>query len=66
MPMVLEMQTVDLTSEESLLCAYCGRPASFLSPLGALCSTDALIGAAFNDWIPTHIRKPPDPPTRPD
>lgn len=49
------MQTVGLSGTETLLCCKCGRPASFLSPIGALCTTDALIGAAFHDWIPTHI-----------
>lgn len=49
------MQSVGLSSTETLLCCKCGRPASFLSPVGALCPTDALIGAALHDWIPTHI-----------
>lgn len=49
------MQQVGLPGTETLLCCKCRRPASFLSPIGALCPTDALIGAAFHNWIPTHI-----------
>lgn len=49
------MQTVGPPDTETLLCCKCGRPASFHSPIGDLCPTDALIGAAFHDWIPTHI-----------
>lgn len=49
------MQTVGLPATKTLLCCKCGKPASFLSPIGALCPTDALIGAALHDWIPTHI-----------
>lgn len=62
-----EMRSVGLTSTEKTLCTKCGKPASFLSPVGALCTTDALIGAAFHDWIPTHIRPDSegDDPQRP-
>ncbi|MFP4073239.1 MAG: hypothetical protein ACLFRT_12080 [Actinomycetota bacterium] len=49
------MQTVGLSSIETFHCCKCGRPASFHSPIGDLCPTDALIGAALHDWIPTHI-----------
>lgn len=54
--MVIVMRPVGLTSNEALLCTKCGKRASFYSPIGVLCTTDALIGAAFHDWIPTHIR----------
>lgn len=60
MPMLLLMQSVGLRSSETLLCTKCGKRASFFSPIGALCTTDALLGAAFHDWIPTHIRRSPD------
>lgn len=49
------MHSTGLTSDETLLCAYCGKRASFLSPIGPLCTTDALLGAAFADWIPVHV-----------
>lgn len=54
------MQPVGLPSTETLICCKCGKPASFMSPIGALCTTDALIGAAFHDWIPTHISNSSD------
>lgn len=60
MPMGVQMHSVGVTSSEALLCSKCGKPASFLSPIGALCTTDALIGAAFHNWIPTHIRPAPE------
>lgn len=70
------MQPVGVTSGEALLCTKCSKQASFLSPLGPLCTTDALIGAAFHEWIPTHIRDvakidpsgddTPEPPPRGD
>jgi hypothetical protein len=50
------MQSVGLSSDEGLVCIKCGRPASFLCPLGVLCPTDALIAATRHSWIPTHIR----------
>jgi hypothetical protein len=51
-----EMRQVGLSNSNGLVCTHCGRPASFLCPLGALCPTDALIAAAHHDWIPVHIR----------
>lgn len=50
------MTTVGLTSKEELACSKCGRRATFLSPVGPLCPTDALIAATFNEWIPMQIR----------
>ena len=50
------MQSVGLSSDEGLVCIKCGRPASFLCPLGTLCATDALIAATRHGWLPTHIR----------
>ena len=50
------MQPVGLSNNEGLVCTKCGRRASFLCPLGALCPTDALIAATRHGWIPTHIR----------
>jgi hypothetical protein len=58
--MVTVMTTVGLTSKEELACSKCGRRASFLSPVGPLCPTDALIAATFNQWIPMHIRSTVD------
>ena len=37
-------------------CARCDKRAAFLSPMGPLCPTDALLAAAFHDWIPEQIR----------
>lgn len=37
-------------------CVKCGRRASFISPIGTMCPTDALLSAAFHDWIPAQIR----------
>jgi hypothetical protein len=56
LPMEKEMPTVSLTNQEELACTKCGRRASFLSPVGPLCPTDALIAATFNEWIPMQIR----------
>ena len=56
LPMETVMTTVSLTSKEELACTKCGRRASFLSPVGPLCPTDALIAATFNEWIPMQIR----------
>jgi hypothetical protein len=50
------MESVGLVSDERLECSKCGRPASFLSPIGFFCPTDALIAATFHDWIPIQIR----------
>jgi hypothetical protein len=50
-----EMQTVGLRLNEGLACIKCGRHAAFLSPLGALCPTDALMAATIHGWIPTQI-----------
>ncbi len=56
MPMGSQMQTIEPTRGESMVCAYCGKRASFGSPIGALCTTDALLlGAVFHEWIPTHL-----------
>jgi hypothetical protein len=70
MPMERVMQPVGLSNNGGLACAKCGQRATFLCPLGALCPTDALIAAAHNGWIPTHIRDTPEqePPReeRPD
>jgi hypothetical protein len=38
-------------------CARCNKRAAFLSPVGPLCPTDALLAAAFHDWIPEQIRR---------
>ena len=59
MPMQVVMKSSGLPGSETLLCSYCGTRASFLSPIGPLCTTDALIGAAFGDWIPSRIRESP-------
>lgn len=37
-------------------CVKCGRRAAFISPIGTMCPTDALLAAAFHDWIPAQIR----------
>lgn len=37
-------------------CVKCGRRASFISPIGTMCPTDALLAAAFHGWIPAQIR----------
>ena len=37
-------------------CVKCGRRAAFMCPLGTLCPTDALLVAAFHEWIPAQIR----------
>lgn len=42
-------------------CAKCDKRAAFLSPVGPLCPTDALLAAAFHDWIPAQIRRGADP-----
>lgn len=52
------MSSVSLESRERLVCTRCGRRAAFLAPIGPLCPTDALLAAAFHDWIPTQIRHP--------
>jgi hypothetical protein len=53
------MESVGLAGDERLMCSKCGRPASFLSPVGFFCPTDALLAAAFHDWIPIQIRSSP-------
>jgi hypothetical protein len=50
------MPPVSLTSKQALACTKCGRRASFLTPLGPLCPSDALMAAAFHGWIPEKIR----------
>lgn len=57
------MPTVSLTSKPELACMKCGRRASFLTPLGPLCPSDALMAATLNDWIPEQIPKNPDQPS---
>lgn len=47
---------VDVRSIEGMNCARCDKRAAFLSPVGPLCPTDALLAAAFHDWIPEQIR----------
>ena len=37
-------------------CVKCGRRAAFIGPIGTMCPTDALLTAAFHDWIPAQIR----------
>ncbi len=37
-------------------CVKCGRRAAFICPIGTMCPTDALLAAAFHDWIPAQIR----------
>ncbi|CAN5763651.1 hypothetical protein BH23ACT4_BH23ACT4_00900 [soil metagenome] len=37
-------------------CVKCGRRAAFICPIGTMCPTDALLAAAFHDWIPARIR----------
>ena len=54
------MHPVSLTSKQALPCTICGRRASFLTPLGPLCPSDALMAAAFHDWIPEQIRSEVD------
>lgn len=53
------MESVGLARDERLQCSKCGRPASFLSPIGFFCPTDALISAAFHDWIPVRLQLSP-------
>ena len=50
------MESVGLARDERLRCSKCGRPASFLSPIGFFCPTDALINAALHNWIPIQLR----------
>ncbi len=38
-------------------CVKCGRRAAFICPIGTMCPTDALLAAAFHEWIPAHIRR---------
>lgn len=49
------MPVAGLRSSKGMTCTRCGKKASFLSPIGTLCPTDALLAAAFNDWIPELI-----------
>ena len=58
MPMEIVMPSLSLESKEDLACTKCGRRASFFSPIGLLCPTDALLAAAFHDWIPAHLSDP--------
>jgi hypothetical protein len=39
-----------------MTCMKCGGRAAFISPIGTMCPTDALLAAAFHDWIPERIR----------
>ena len=52
------MPSLSLERKEDLACTKCGRRASFFSPIGLLCPTDALLAAAFHDWIPAHVSDP--------
>lgn len=54
------MPPVSLTNKQELACTRCGRRASFLTPLGPLCPSDALMAAAFHEWIPEQIRSDVD------
>lgn len=49
------MPVARLRSNEGMMCTRCGKKASFLSPIGTLCPTDALLAAAFHDWIPEPL-----------
>ena len=49
------MHTIGLRSSEGMTCLKCGKRASFLAPIGVLCPTDALLAAAFHDWIPEPL-----------
>lgn len=61
------MTEVSLRSQHELACTRCGRRASFLTPLGPLCPSDALMAATFNDWIPEQIPRPSElRPPRPN
>lgn len=60
LPMEIVMPPVSLESREDLACVKCGRRASFLSPIGPFCPTDALLAAAFHAWIPIQIRHKSD------
>jgi hypothetical protein len=51
------MQPVEVRSAAGMNCARCDKRAAFLSPVGPLCPTDALLAAAFHDWIPEQIRR---------
>ena len=55
------MQPSEVRSTEGMNCARCDKRAAFLSPVGPLCPTDALLAAAFHDWIPEQIRRGTDP-----
>jgi hypothetical protein len=37
-------------------CVKCGRRAAFICPIGTMCPSDALLTAAFHDWLPAQIR----------
>jgi hypothetical protein len=37
----------------TLRCVSCHRPARFLTPLGIMCPTDALLAAILQDTIPS-------------
>lgn len=52
------VQTAGPGYDDRPACIKCGRRASFHSPLGALCPTDALLAATRHGWIPTQLGAP--------
>ena len=42
-------------NHQRLVCIKCRKHASFISPVGLLCRTDALVAAIRHDWLPVQV-----------
>lgn len=58
LPMLLRVETVTTENYQRLTCKKCQDKASFISPIGLLCKTHALLAAADFGWLPVQVREP--------
>jgi len=55
--MLQRVESASPDNHQRLVCTRCRRHASFITPVGLLCRTDALIAAIHHGWLPVQVKE---------
>jgi len=55
--MLKRVESASPDNQKRLVCVRCRKQASFISPIGLLCQTDALLAAVRHGWIPRQVKE---------
>ena len=55
--MLQRVESASPDNHKRLVCVRCREQASFISPIGLLCQTDAILSAIRHGWIPSQVKE---------